>query len=186
MSHQLSFDRWFDKTKGCRKACVPTSLWSHWDFERVIDYFTDCFYLPVWLQMIRCWEKLHNFPLCKESINFYSIKLIFVIRDDHLRESEITYNIFPNEPGDLFMGDLRKRFNFYPLGEIIDGHYCKFCTAWGHWQKFDEVDPYFAKGRGLQIEASSSWARLIIGANTWHLWQDLAYFITSFHNVSHK
>ena len=56
-----------------------------------------------------------------ELSEFIVIKLIGVVQDDNLRNSESADDVFPYKTSSISLCDFGERFRFYPFGKVING-----------------------------------------------------------------
>ena len=78
--------------------------------------------MTVTLRIPRRGIQVFDVKFCAKIFKDKTIKLRVVVGYDRLRDSELTYYIFPDEPCDVLVLDACVGFSFYPLAKIIGGN----------------------------------------------------------------
>ena len=108
-----------------------------------------CFCLPVALRVVWSKEQIFYFEFRTKGSKSNVVELWSIISYDRLRDPELTNDVFPNKPRDVFVFDIGISFSFYPLAEIVSGHKKKFFLSGNNGQGANYVHSPLANSQGL-------------------------------------
>ena len=75
-----------------------------------------------------------------------AVELTSVIDDEHKRDFEPNNDIFLNKFSPLGFSDRSRRLGFYPLGEVVYGHYEELLLCCRHGKWVEDVDSPLGEG----------------------------------------
>ena len=91
-----------------------------------------------------------------------------IVRDEGVRDPELGDNVFSKKFLSVHISDVRQRFSFNPLSEIVCADQQIFLVTCCFGKGPTISKPHCAKGQGLDkgLRTPPGWC--ILGANLWH------------------